>query len=129
MKHSLLVFLLLLASCGGAAAPTPEQVRAALTGAGATNIHDQAFEDSVPVPRSFTTHQAFTIASVAPAGGQYFICDSVRNCDAIFAYYDALKALAGPYTYRSRSGLVVVQLNKGLTPGEAGAFATAVEGL
>jgi hypothetical protein len=64
-------------------------------------------EASAPVPKSYIAHQAFEIPSVAPKGGQFFVCDTKKNCDAIYAYYDALKALAGPYMYQSPSGTVV----------------------
>jgi hypothetical protein len=62
-------------------------------------------------------------------GGQFFICDTKQNCDAIFAYFDALKALAGPYLYQSPSGTVVVQLNSGLSPEEAFKYEAAVKAL
>lgn len=125
-----LCFALTLAACGGApAAVTPAQVSQSLTAVGATNIHDEVIEADSPVPHSFTAHQAFEIPSVAPKGGHYFICDSKKNCDAIFAYYDALKALAGPYTYQSPSGTVVAQLNSGLTPDEAAKFEAAIKAL
>jgi transcriptional regulator with XRE-family HTH domain len=84
---------------------------------------------SVPVPKSYTAHQAFEVASVAPKGGQVFTCDTKQNCDAIFAYFDALKALAGPYTYQSPGGTVVAQLNSGLKPDEAAKFAAAIASL
>lgn len=130
MKHSLLFLLsVLLMACGGAPAPSIDQVSAALTAAGATDIHDEPLDAGAPVPRSFTAHRVFTLAPVAPKGGQYFVCDTARNCDAIYAYFDALKALAGPYTYRAKSGLVVVQLNSGLTPEQAAPFERAMEGL
>src|SRR5690349_4307273 len=96
-----IIALLLLAACGGLPAVTAAQVASALQSAGATNIHDEQIDASAPVPKSYTAHQSFEIASVAPKGGQFFICDTKKNCDAIFAYYDALKALAGPYTYQS----------------------------
>lgn len=32
-----------------------------------------------------------------------------------FAYFDALKNIAGPYLYQSPNGKVVLQLNAGLT--------------
>jgi hypothetical protein len=124
-----LLAVILLVGCGGAPAVTAQQVSQALASAGATNIHDEAVADSVPVPKSFTAHQAFEIASVAPKGGQYFICDSKKNCDAIYAYFDSLKALAGPYLYQSPSGTVVVQLNSGLKPDDAAKYEQAVTSL
>lgn len=127
---ALALILVLLAACGGGApAVTAAQVAEKFTAAGASNIHDEALPADAPVPKSFTAHQAFEVASVAPSGGQYFICDTKKNCDAIFAYYDALKALAGPYTYQSPSGTVVAQLNSGLTPDEAAKFEQAVKSL
>ena len=119
-----------LCSCiGGSPAVTPAQVAEKFTAAGASNVHDETLPADAPVPKSYTAHQAFEIASVAPKGGQYFVCDTKKNCDAIFAYYDALKALAGPYTYQSPSGTVVAQLNSGLTPDEAAKFEQAVKSL
>lgn len=128
MKRLLpLVFLLI--ACGGTPAPSVDQVSAALTGAGAQNVHEQAIEASAPVPHSFQSHLSFVIAPVAPRGGQAFICDTKKNCDAIYAYFDALKGLAGPYLYQSPSGTVVVQLNSGLTPDQAEPFSKAVSTL
>lgn len=129
MRAALALCALLLAACGTPAAPTADRVRGVLTGLGATNIHDDPPDAQSPLPRSFTVRQAFTLPSVAPKGGQYFICDTKRNCDALYAYFDAFKALAGPYTYRSDSGLVVVQLNSGLPPDEAARVAQAIKGL
>ncbi len=78
-----------------------------------------------PLPNSYKEHLEFTIPEVAPSGGQIFVCDTKRNCDALFAYFDGLRSLAGPYLYQSPSGLVVVQLNSGLSP-ETGADFEAV---
>lgn len=130
--RSFLVLVLasvLLAACGGSPAVTTQQVSVALTRAGATNIHDEPTNPESPLPKSYIAHQAFEIPSVAPKGGQYFICDTKKNCDAIFAYFDAIKALAGPYTYQSPGGTVVAQLNSGLTPDEAAKFEQAIKSL
>lgn len=124
-----LLMLLPLIACGGAPAVTAQQVAEKLTAAGATNIHDEQIAANVPVPKSYIAHQAFEIPSVAPKGGQFFVCDTKQNCDAIFAYYDALKALAGPYTYQSPAGTVVAQLNSGLKPDEAAKFEAAIRAL
>ncbi len=128
-RLALVVLVVALAACGGSPAVSVQQVAGALTAVGASNVHDEAIEASVPVPKSFTAHQAFEITSVAPKGGQFFVCDTKKNCDAIYAYFDALKALAGPYLYQSPSGTVVVQLNSGLKPDEAAKFEQAVKGL
>lgn len=102
----LCIIALLLMGCGGSAA-APDVV-GALTSAGAQNIKEEALADGVPVPRSYQKRHVFEVASVAPKGGQAFTCDTKKNCDAIFAYFDAMKALAGPYTYQSAGGTVVV---------------------
>ena len=125
---SCLVITLALSACGGSGPPTAQQVSEKLTAAGASKFYDEDVSKG-PVPQSFTAHQAFEVASVAPKGGQYFVCDTKKNCDAIFAYFDALKALAGPYTYQSPSGTVVVQLNSGLKPDEAAKFEAAIKSL
>jgi hypothetical protein len=124
-----LIVLMLLAACGVAPAVTTQQVADKLAAAGATNIHDEVLAANVPVPHSYIAHQAFTIASVAPKGGQFFVCDTRRNCDAIFAYFDALKGLAGPYLYQSPGGTVVAQLNSGLKPDEAAKYEAAIKTL
>jgi hypothetical protein len=124
-----LLLVLLLTTCGGAPAVTRQQVASAFQAAGATNFNSEVIPAEVPVPRSFTKHQVFQIASVAPKGGQFFICDTKANCDAIFKYFDALKALAGPYLYQSPGGTVVVQLNSGLDPDEAAKYEAAVKAL
>lgn len=124
----LLVFLFLLAACGGAPALTGADVAGKLP-ALATDVRATALTEGAPVPHSFTEHWSFTIASVAPRGGQFFVCDTKKNCDAIYAYFDALKALAGPYLYQSADGRVVMQLNSGLTPDQASSFEAAVKAL
>jgi len=120
---------LVLAACGGNPVVTAAQVADSLTAAGAVNVHEEAFGPEVQAPKSFMSRQVFEIASVAPAGGQVFLCDTKKNCDAIYAYYDALKALAGPYLYQSPSGTVVVQLNSDLKPDEATKFEEVVKSL
>lgn len=57
------------------------------------------------------------------------MCDTKQNCDAIYAYFDALKAIAGPYLYQSDGGRVVLQLNSGLTPETAAKFAETIKAL
>lgn len=84
---------------------------------------------SSPLPNSYKDRFTFALPSVAPKGGQAFICTEKTHCDAIYVYFDALKALAGPYLYRSKDGLVVFQLNSGLAPDEAAPVKVVVEGL
>lgn len=134
LTRILLLFALCLslAACGAPAAPlTASSVVEAFKGAGldVSNVQPGVREADSPVPNSFREFNTFTIASVAPRGGQVFVCDTKQNCDAIYAYFDALKALAGPYLYQSPNGLVVAQLNSGLTPDEARKFETVIAGL
>jgi hypothetical protein len=124
----LLVFVFFLAACGGAPALTGADVAAKLPPA-ATDVKATPLTEGAPVPRSFTEHWSFTLAPVAPRGGQFFVCDTKKNCDAIYAYFDALKGLAGPYLYQSPSGTIVMQLNSGLTPDQASSFEAAVKAL
>lgn len=128
----LLLVLAVLSACGSAAPAISAQGvldRFAAAGLTTTNPHPSPDIKSSPVPQSFTEQLSFSIPALGEKGGQVFICDTKRNCDAIFAYFDALKALAGPYTYQSGSGLVVVQLNSELTPAQAGPVEQAVKGL
>lgn len=124
--------LLALAACGGApAVPTGQSVADAFNAAGLQlgDVKVATPTEGSPLPRSFQENIEFTIPEVAPNGGQLFTCDTKRNCDAIFAYFDALKGLAGPYLYQSPSGTVVVQLNSGLTPETAAKFEQVVKNL
>lgn len=125
--------LVVLVACGGtpATALTAEQVVERLTAAGlqVADVKPNSVAADGPVPKSFTSQASFSISEVAPSGGQVFVCDTKQNCDAIFAYYDALKALAGPYLYQSPSGTVVAQLNSGLTPETAAKYEAAIKAL
>jgi len=72
-----------------------------------------------PLPRSFRSHATWKDALLGDKGGQLFVCDSPDLCRSISAYFQALVGLAGPYTYTSPSGLVVVQVNSSYTPDQA----------
>ena len=82
-----------------------------------------------PLPNSYRERVEFNIAEVAPKGGQIFVCDTKRHCDALYAYFDMLIALAGPYLYQSPSGTVVAQLNSGLSPDTAARFEAVIMSL
>lgn len=94
-----------------------------------TDIHTPEHEPGSPLPRSYDEWLRFTLPEVAPNGGQVFVCRSKPNCDALYAYFDMLKGLAGPYTYQSAGGTVVIQMNSGLTPDTAAKFQEIVEGI
>ncbi len=132
-----LIVVLLLSACGGDAALTATDVTNRFKDAGldATNVRDEPLPDTAPIPRSFTSHANFTIPSAGlgsdgkTRGGQVFVCDTKKNCDAVYAAFDALKALAGPYLYQSPSGAVVVQMNSKITPDIAAKYEAAVKAL
>lgn len=125
--------IVLISACGGApaSAVTAQQVIDALNAGGATvaNVAPGNRPPDSPLPNTFREHLSFSIEEVAPSGGQVFVCETKQNCDALFAYFDALKGLGGPYFYQSPSGTVVVQLNSGLTPDTAAKFESVVKGL
>lgn len=93
------------------------------------NVAPIAPDANSPLPKSFKENIQFSLAEVTPKGGQLFVCDTKNNCDAIFAYFDLLKGLAGPYLYQSKDGKVVVQLNSGLKPETASKFEKALSSL
>lgn len=125
-----LILVLFLAGCGGAAPParTAQSVIDAwnAAGLGVADVVVAERDAASPVPNSYTERLTFSIPEVAPDGGQVFVCDTKQNCDAIYAYYEALAGLAGPYLYRSGDGRVVAQLNSGLTPETAARFQAAL---
>ena len=129
--RTLMLLFFILAGCTATTQPTPtpapltaRQVidRFNAAGLGVSDVTVAERDPDSPLPNSYQERLRFTVAEVAPAGGQVFTCDTKRNCDALFAYFDALVALAGPYLYQSPDGLVVAQLNSGLTPATAAQF-------
>lgn len=135
MRH-LLFALLILAGCTAAPTPTPAPLTAQAVidlflaaGLEVTDVRSVERDPDSPLPNSYQGRLRFTIAEVEPNGGQVLVCDTKRNCDALYAYFDALIALAGPYLYQSPDGLVVAQLNSGLSPATAEQFQKIVEGL
>ena len=81
------------------------------------------------VPNSYQEHLVFTVTEVAPNGGQVFVCDTKKNCDALVAYFNALIAQIGPYVYQSPTGTVVVQLHSNLRADRAAQFEQVVAAL
>jgi hypothetical protein len=64
-----------------------------------TPCHAATREVQIACAPALMLWNAITAAAIAAGtfnGGQFFICDTKKNCDAIYAYYHALKALAGP---------------------------------
>ncbi len=127
-----IALLFALVACGAPAAPpTAASVVSALQGAGLTveNVAPGQRDADSPLPNSYKEWVTFTVPSLGDKGGQVFVCETKKNCDALYAYFDALKALAGPYVYQSPSGLVVAQLNSGMSPDEAKKFEAAIAAL
>ncbi|PDV97155.1 hypothetical protein [Candidatus Chloroploca asiatica] len=134
MRSSLIAvfatLIILLSACGSTPASTLTAQAVVdsfnTAGLGLSDVVAPERNPSAPLPNSYTERLVFTIAEVSPNGGQVFVCATKQNCDAIYAYYEALVALAGPYLYQSPNGLVVVQLNSGLAPETAAKFQQAV---
>lgn len=128
------VLAMVLAACATSAQPatvTAQDVadKFVAAGVGVSDVKSGDVPDSASLPRSYQEHIEFIVAEATPRGGQIFVCDTKKNCDAIYAYFDALKALAGPYTYQSPSGLVVAQLNSGLSPETVAKFEEVINSL
>lgn len=94
-----------------------------------SNVRVEERVEGSPLPNSYEERLGFAVAEVAPKGGQVFTCREKRNCDALYAYFDTLKGIGGPYYYQSLSGLVVAQLNSGLTSDTAAKFQEIVESI
>jgi len=111
--------------------PSVEDVLGALQDAGIQLVNveiNPPIEQDSPLPRSFREHARFADLLLGDKGGQIFVCDDPRHCMALQAYFDALIALAGPYTFTSPSGLVVAQLNSGFTPDQAERYRAVLAG-
>lgn len=129
-----LICFCLLTACGGGSPPATVSAQSVIdawntAGLEVTDVQSPPRDPSSPVPNSYQERLTFTVAEVAPDGGQVFVCDTKQNCDAIFTYFEALAALAGPYLYQSQDGRVVAQLNSGLTPETAAQFQEVIEDL
>lgn len=119
MRVLILILVLVLTACGGSPpVPTAQGVVDGLKASGIelTDVAPGVREPDALIPNSFREWLTFTIAEVAPKGGQVFVCDTKPNCDALYAHFDMFRGLVGPYLYQSKSGLVVVQMNSGLSP-------------
>lgn len=107
----------LLVACGGTTRVTAQQVVDKLQAAGIElqDVTTPPDNPESPLPRTFTERLSFKDATLDNAGGQVFVCDTKSNCDALMVYFEALKALGGPHFYQSNNGLVVFQLNNGMS--------------
>lgn len=125
-----LLFALLLLGCNAAEPVTAQEVFDRFVAAGLDVTAEEPEETTGGMmPKSFKERFLFSVPEVAPRGGQILVCDTKRNCDALVAYLGAWLAVVGPYVYQSPSGLVVVQINSGLTPDHAARFEAIVKAL
>ena len=130
-----LVGCLTLFGCGGSPAATlaAQNVVDAIKAAGipVANVQPGTVPDGSPLPRSFKENLTFDATGLTPnnKGGQVFVCDTKQNCDAIYAYFNALKALAGPYLYQSPDGRVVAQIDSGMKAEDAAKIEAAIKAL
>lgn len=122
--------VLALAGCSSSAPPDVEKVieKLSQTDVGFSNAQKPERDPTSLLPGNFKDRITFTVAEVQPDGGQVFVCEKSEHCDALFNYFTAFKGIAGPYTYRSKSGLLVAQLNSKLRPETAEKLKAAVEG-
>lgn len=129
--YALLISFATLFGCGGQEPMTQAKLVDALTkgNVALSDVQTPSRDPSSPLPNSYKERFSFALPSVVPKGGQAFICAEKAHCDAIYAYFDAVKGLAGPYLYRSKDGLVVIQLNSGLQPDAAAPVKAVVERL
>lgn len=132
MKYlTLAIIALCLMACRPTAPLTGQQVidRFVAAGIEVTDARPGERADGSVLPNVYEENIDFTMVEVAPKGGQIFICKAREYCDSLMAYFDALKAIAGPYLYQSPNGLVVAQLNSGLTAETAEKFEQVIKGL
>jgi hypothetical protein len=133
----LLPLLLILVACGSAPTMTAAQVVDQFRAAGleAENPHAPQFKEGSPFPRSFTDGVVFDLPTLGrdskgvPLHGSLLMCDTKKNCDAIYAYLDAFKAILGPYYYQSDGGRAVLSLDSKMTPDVAAKYAAIVKPL
>lgn len=132
MKHLICVVIALsLIACSSAPPLTGQQVidRFIAAGLEVSDVRPGERAEGTPLPNTYEENIDFTMAEVAPKGGQIFVCKTKEYCDTLMTYFDAFKALAGPYLYQSPNGLVVAQLNSGLTTETAERFEEVIKGL
>ncbi len=133
-KTTLFIITILLAIALSSCSSEPLNAQAVIDefNAAGLDVRDVKIEErdsESPLPNSFQERWSFSVPEVAPRGGQIFVCDTKENCDALYLYFDMLKAIGGPYYYQSPSGLVVAQMNSGLTPDTASKFAEVISSL
>jgi len=132
MKKLLLMFAgLPLVACGSDAIPTANEVLRALKSNGVP-FNAVSYPTRKPLsllPGTYKERVEVVFPSIAPKGGQFFVCETREYCDHLHEYFHTLKALAGPHVYRSKSGLVLAQLYSTLEQPVANQILAAIEDL
>lgn len=134
--HQIVIFVCLLVACG-ASPPTAQSIIDQFKAAGleVENPHTPKFTANSPFPRSFSDGLVFDMPSYGlrangePRHGTVLVCDTKKNCDAIYTYFEALKGMLGPYYYQSSGGTVVVQLDSIVPAPTAAKYEAIVKGL
>jgi hypothetical protein len=86
-------------------------------------VKDCSNTTSTTIPKTFDDDLCFTIASIAPAGGQVMTFSTPSNQRSIVAYFDQYPALA-PYVYSHANA--VAQLNSNLKAADAAKYDAAM---
>ncbi len=131
------LMLLGIVGCGGAPAATPLTGQAILDrftagGLDVSNVQKLRPASTIGIPNRSQDWHVFSIPGVETQAdlrwhGQVFVCETKQNCDAIYAYFDALGAQVGPHLYQSSDGRVVVQLNSAVRVDVAAKYKAALE--
>jgi len=127
---TLLLVGVLLASCGSAAqALTPNAVFNQMTAAGLEAQSNTRALMADGVPKTYTGWQFFEVPSLHNGrGGQIFVCDTKKDCDAIYEALTQPRPYYG-YVYQSPAGRVVVQLDGTIQPTQAVKYETVIKEL
>ncbi len=124
MKTLLLCMLVFVSGGLRAAEKSPHpksvQVVAALKKAGVKvgDVKPGVRREGTPLPNTYVENVSFSLPSIRPKGGQLFVFTQKTYAEAVVAYFARYRDLA-PYVYKSKDGLVVVQLNSGLNVAKA----------
>ena len=107
---------------------TSNDVIGSLEELGALEVKDITSEEMGMMKAPFKQRFSFILESVKPKGAQLFICENKADGDAIFTYYDALKAFGGTNLFQSKDGKLVLQMNSEVEKEEAEKFKAKIEG-
>lgn len=135
----LVALVAVLAACSAvltSPAATPEALTAQgvvdkfiAAGLEISDIEQLERPEGMPELYQFKERWGFTIAEVAPRGGQVYMCEVRPHCDLLMEFFKAFEDLGGKYYYLVPGGLAVVQLNNEVSPETAAKFEAAVAGL